>query len=277
MTCRNRKTSRAFRSLNERIQELTFSGLKVVGLASSRVGYKIVVLLLYEYKKAGRPGKIWDRISDHIVSLNNGDIMFQLGYLQMEFGMLDRSIATFRALLDRDMVLAVTIDANVVANLVEALNRSDNCPAAIEIFEGMSGADLSDTTDLLYFNAGNSYRAENRYPSALKCYNKALEMADVRDVKEGHILHNIGDCYYGMNEDATALKYYKMALRNAETPFELGMENCAIGNAYFALGRHHEATAFYRCAVAHGHSDAARRMADVADDLRDSSECRAMG
>ena len=261
--------ARFFGALNERIRELLFVGLHKTGRAGSRLGNKLTEELLCAYRDAGRPGLIWDRITDHIASLANKELMFKVGHLQMTFGMIERSVETFQTLIHQDILKGSAVEAPLAANLIEALNRGNEYERAIEVFEALSVVDLSEPTDSLYYNAGNSYLHADRPSEAVRCYETALSMREdsaggCRDVDEAHVLHNLGNCYYGMQDDETAIKYYKRALSLAIMPIDLAYEECAIGDAYLNLDRHDEARFYYLRAVNHGHADAKKRLADVA-------------
>ncbi len=259
-------------TLKEWFQEHLFLAMSALGIARSWIGRRLLVALLFTYKDAGRPGRIWRRIVDHLHTLDDYDLMFQLGYLQLEFGQLDSSIKTCEELLDRDLLRGYPPEARLVANLIEALNQSEDCHRAIGIFESLSNTDLSEPTGILQFNVGNSYLDAGRLEEAVRCYQTALCMRDadggiIGNANECHILHNLGNCYYRMDDSGKALKSYRDALEHAVTSLELGMEELAIGDAYFTMDRHDEAKIHYTRAGEHGHGKAKQRLADVAEDL----------
>ena len=160
----------------------------------------------------------------------------------MTFGMLDLSIDTFRSLLDRDIVRGERINSPIASNLIEALNRAHEYQRAIEIYESLSHLDLSEPTDSLHYNAGNSYLHADRPLDAAHCYVMALRMGDADprngDVEKSYVLHNLGICHYKMKDDKTAIMYYMDALNHVVSPADMAYEECSIGDAYYGLGRH---------------------------------------
>ena len=228
------------------------------------IGRKLLVALLFTYKDLGRPGRSWNHVQTYIAELDDYDLTFQLGFLQMEFGLVESSACTFRSLLDRCILLDAPIEPALVAHLVEALNRGGRPDSAIDVVENaIDISALAGPKDSLQFNLGNSYFDVNRLADAIRCYETALSM---REENTGHILHNLGDCYYRMQEDEIALKYYKLALDRADKS-DVAFEERAVGDAYFAMDRHDEAKSYYRRAADHGDAEAEDRLADAEADF----------
>lgn len=250
------------------VQERLFIGMKRAGLARSRSGYNLVEVLLASYRKENRPGKAWRVLSEHIAALEDRDLTFKLAHLQMVFGMIDQSIDTFQEMLNRCTLRQSDIEAPLVANLIESLNRKGRYQRAISVYESLDeNVELSEPTDSLHYNAGNSYLAADRPEDALRCYEEALNMREQNaaygDVRHSYILHNLGNCYYKIQEDDTAIRYYTSALNCALTHEEIAFEECAIGDAHFAQGRRDKALHYYRLAADHGDAEARRRLAEI--------------
>ncbi len=227
----------------------------------SWMGRRLLVAVLFTYENLGRPGRLWSRIQDYLLDLNDENLYFQLGYLQLKFGMIGESIAVFRELLDRAILRDATVDPLLISNLVDALNIADEYHEAIHVFENiMPMIDLSGSTDTIHYNAGNSYYGEARYKEAARCYQTALGL---RTSNTCHILHNLGNCYSEMGDETSALELYKRALGEAMTDAEKGMEEYAIGSASAELGRHADALAYYMRAADRGHVKAAERIAEM--------------
>ena len=252
------------RELQEKIQEALFRSSTKFKIDRTSIGHKLLVALLFTYKDLGRPGRIWNYVQTYIAELDDYDLTFQLGYLQREFGLLESCVRTFRSLLDRCILLDTPIEPALVAHLVEALNRDGRPDSAIDVVENaIDISALAGPTDSLHFNLGNSYLDVNRLTDAIRCYETALSM---RQENTGHILHNLGECYYRLQEDEKALKYYRMALERADKS-DVAFEERAVGDAYFAMDRHDEAKSYYRRAADHGDAEAEDRLADAEADL----------
>lgn len=246
------------------VQERLFIGMKRAGMARSRSGYRLAEALLASYRKENRPGKAWRVLSEHIAALDDRELTFKLAHLQMIFGMVDQSIDTFQEMLDGCILRRSDIEAPLVANLIESLNRKERYQRAVSVYESLENVELSEPTDSLHYNAGNSYLAADRPDDALRCYEKALEEnAAYGDVNRSYILHNLGNCHYRMQADDTAIGYYGSALNYALTPAEMAFEECAIGDAHFAQGRRDKALHYYRLAADHGDAEAGRRLAEI--------------
>jgi tetratricopeptide (TPR) repeat protein len=215
---------------------------------------------LFTYKDLGRPGPLWNILDSYLELLEDEDLSFEFGFLQIEFGLIDEGIGNFRALFDR-AILRDGVDALLVSNLIEALNRGGLNQESIEVFETLlPKIHVSGQAPALYSNAGNSYLGVERYVDAVKCYERSLSM---RDENRCRVLHNLGNCYYGMHDDEKAIKCYTMALEEATTTIEKRMEEYALGNAYFAVGREEEARAFYVRAADRGHLKARDRIREL--------------
>lgn len=241
--------------------------MKRAGLARSRSGYRLVEILLASYWKENRPGKAWRFLGEHITALDDRELTFKLAHLQMIFGMVDQSIDTFQEMLDGCILRRSDIEAPLVANLIESLNRKERYQRAVSVYESLENVELAAPTDSLHYNAGNSYLAADRPEDALRCYEEALNMREQNaaygDVRHSYILHNLGNCHYKMQADDMAIGYYRSALNHALTPAEIAFEECAIGDAHFAQGRRDKALRYYRLAADHGDAEAGRRLAEI--------------
>ena len=241
--------------------------MKRAGIARSRVCYRLVEVLLDSYRKAGRPGKAWRLVIEHVMALEDTVLTFKLAHLQMVFGMVDQSVDLFQEMFNRCVLRRSAIEAPLVANLIEALNRSERYQRAVSVYESLGKVELSEPTDSLPYNAGNAYLAADRPGDALRCYEEALNLQEDNamygDVNHSYVLHNLGNCYYKMKEDDTAIKYYKAALKHALTSAEMAFEECAIGDAHFAQDRRAEALHYYRLAADHGDAEARQRLSEV--------------
>lgn len=195
-------------------------------MARSRSGYSLVEFLLASYRKENRPGKAWRLLNEHIVAIEDRDLTFKLAHLQMTLGMVDQSIDTFQEMLDSCILRQSEVEAPLVANLIESLNRKERYQRAVSVYESLENVELVEPTDSLHYNAGNSYLAADRPEDALRCYEEALDMqernAAYGDVRHSYILHNLGNCYYKIQEDDSDQILY------------LGLESCAYtrGNGF---------------------------------------------
>ena len=261
MSSHTKRSSEAFRELKERIQEALFSQSLEFRVDRSWMGRRLLVALLFTYKDLGRPGPLWPQIQAYIADMDDENISFQFGYLQLEFGMIDESIAAFRMLLDRAILREAGVDPMLVSNLIDAFNTAERYSAAIDVFENIvPQIGISGAVDRIHFNAGNSYYAVDRFAEAARCYQTALK---IRTSNTCRILHNLGNCYSALGDERGAIEYYKSALRQAATDAEKGMEEYAIGNASAELGNHEEAKVYYIRAAERGHVKAGEKLAEM--------------
>ena len=79
----------ALRALKERVQEALFLQSVALRIDRSRMGRRLLAALLFTYGDMGRAGRQWDRLRHYVSDLDDDDISFQFGYLQLEFGMID--------------------------------------------------------------------------------------------------------------------------------------------------------------------------------------------
>lgn len=250
----------AFPVLKERVWEALFFQSVAWRIDRSRLGRRLLAALLRAYKEAGRPGRQWRRLQRHIDGLGGDDLSFELGYLQLEFGMVDESIAAFRTLLDRAILLGATVDPILISNLIDALNTAERYGDAIEVFESVVPTiGLSGPADVIHYNAGISYYEAGKFTDAVRCYRTALGL---RTADTCHILHNLGNCYSALGDEEAALEHYHLALGVAATDADRGMEEYAIGMSSAELGRHEDAKRYYSRAAEHGHRKAGDRLAE---------------
>lgn len=227
-------------------------------MARSRMGYRLAEALLEAYRKDGRPGKAWRFVSEHVTALEDADLTFKLAHVQLVLGMVGQSVDLFQGMLDRRILRQSVIEAPIAVNLIDALNRQERYGRAISVYESLAKADLSEPIDSLHYNAGNSYLGAERPDDALRCYEAALkiraENAGHGNLEHSYILHNMGNCYYDLHDDDTAITYYESALSHAVTPADMAYEECAIGDAHYAQGRRDTALHYYRRAADHDSS-----------------------
>ena len=184
-----------------------------------------------------------------------------MGYLLAEFGMTAESVSVYRSLLDRGILRAATIDEILVGNLIDALNRVDQHTNAIELFENsLPSISVTGPMGHIYFNAGNSYLKAERFQDAISCYRTSLKTTTANPCQA---LHNLGNCYFGLRDYGNALKYYTLALPEATTDGDKGIEEYAIGSALSELGRYDEAEAYFGRAAERGHEYARLRIDDM--------------
>ena len=264
----------SIRNVTIRISEALFIGMKRAGMTRSRVCYRLVEVLLDSYRKAGRPGTAWRLVIEHVMALDDTVLTFKLAHLQSTLGMVDQSADLFQGMLDKRLLRGSVIEASIAVNLIEALNRQKRYGHAVSVYESVANAELSRPTDSLHYNAGNSYLKAGRPNDALQCYDKALkiqaENAGPGNIEHSYILHNMGKCYYDLQDDQTALIYYESALRHSVTPADRAYEECALGDVHFAHGRKDKALHYYRRAADHGDPVAKRRLAEVGAGSGDS-------
>lgn len=243
-------------------------------MARSRMGYRLAEALLEAYRKDGRPGKAWRFVSEHVTALEDADLTFKLAHVQLVLGMVGQSVDLFQGMLDRRILRQSVIEAPIAVNLIDALNRQERYGRAISVYESLAKADLSEPIDSLHYNAGNSYLGAERPDDALRCYEAALkiraENAGHGNLEHSYILHNMGNCYYDLHDDDTAITYYESALSHAVTPADMAYEECAIGDAHYAQGRRDTALHYYRRAADHGDAAARRRLAEVGMETEES-------
>ena len=257
----------SFRRLKERTQEGLFLHSVELKIDRSWIGRRLLAAVLFTYQDLGRPGRHWSKIRDYLVHLNDENLSFQLGYLQLEFGMVKESIATFQELLDRALLRDATVDPLLISNLIDALNGAGEYSDAIHVFENvLPKIPLSGPKDTIHYNAANSFYGEERFTEAARCYRIAL---CIRTSNRCHILHNLGNCYSEMGDEASALEWYKHALDEATTDSERGVEEYAIGRSSAELGRRGDALAYYRRAADRGHTRAAQKIAQMSLRCRD--------
>ncbi len=216
---------------------------------------------MFTYEHNGRPGKMWNRFQEYLRVRDDENLSFQLGYLQVKFGMLEESVSTYRLLLDRGILRGATIDQMLVANLIDSLNRLERYGDAIDVFENtLPTVHLSGRMDNVYYNTGNSYLGKERLLDAIQCYKNAMRL---RTTNSCNILHNLGNCYFMLKDARAALECYRKALEVAGTDEEKGMEEYAMGATSFMLGCYDAAREYYNRAAERGHSGAAQRIADM--------------
>lgn len=244
-------------------------------MARSRLGYRLVEVLLESYRKENRPGKAWRVLIEHITALEDSDLTFKLAHLQMVSGMVDQSVDLFQEMFDRRILRGSAIEAPLAANLIEALNRSERYQRAVSVYESLENVELSEEpTDCVHYNAGNSYLAVDR-PEDARMLGVAMRprwrCGKGTPVRAPLIVLSFctiwANCHYVMQEDETAIAYYESALRQAVTPADMAYEECALGDAHFAQGRRDKALHYYRLAADHGDVEARRRLAGIAGEL----------
>lgn len=233
----------ALRALKERVQEALFLQSVALRIDRSRMGRRLLAALLFTYGDMGRAGRQWSRIRHYVSDLDDDDISFQFGYLQLEFGMIDESITVFRTLLDRAILLDAAVDPGLVSNLMDALNSAERYGEAIAVFEDIVPAiALSGPAGAIHYNAGISYYESGKFAESVRCYQTALRL---RTSNTCHILHNLGNCHSELGDEEAALKHYRLALDAAATDAERGMEEYAMGISSAELGRHEDARSYY--------------------------------
>ena len=119
------------------VQERLFIGMKRAGMARSRSGYRLAEALLASYRKENRPGKAWRLLSEHIMALDDRELTFKLAHLQMILGMVDQSIDTFQEMFNSCILRQSEIEAPLVANLIESLNRKERYQRAVSVYESL--------------------------------------------------------------------------------------------------------------------------------------------
>lgn len=137
-----RNVTNRFQGLRTRFQEILFISMKRAGMARSRSGYSLVEFLLASYRKENRPGKAWRLLNEHIVAIEDRDLTFKLAHLQMTLGMVDQSIDTFQEMLDSCILRQSEVEAPLVANLIESLNRKERYQRAVSVYESLENVEL---------------------------------------------------------------------------------------------------------------------------------------
>ncbi|MBI9053106.1 MAG: tetratricopeptide repeat protein [Bacteroidales bacterium] len=128
-------------------------------------------------------------------------LLYDIGYCYEKLGQINRSIEYYKQYLDKE-----PFSENGWYNLGILYNKNENYTKAIDAYDFAIA--INPDFSVAYFNLANSYSNKEDFHSAILNYKEYLKF----DGKSVEILTYIGDCYDGLKEYDTALKYYDQAL-----------------------------------------------------------------